>query len=111
MKEDLDYAELLRETEGINRYQEKIIQFAKGQYEKCNAVKPVEQPAGDQEEEKKVPKSDVNRKLFQMEQSHDPGSVLDRFYSLREELLETRTQHNAELAKANYRIGDLASKL
>jgi hypothetical protein len=30
MKEDLDYAELLRETEGINRYQEKIIQFAKG---------------------------------------------------------------------------------
>jgi DNA polymerase III alpha subunit len=30
LKEDLDYAKLLRETEGINRYQEKIIQFAKG---------------------------------------------------------------------------------
>jgi hypothetical protein len=42
LKEDLDYAELLRETEGINRYQEKIIQFAKGQYEKYNVVKPVE---------------------------------------------------------------------
>ena len=42
LKEDLEYAELLRETEGINRFQEKIIQFAKGQYEKCNVVKPVE---------------------------------------------------------------------
>lgn len=48
---------------------------------------------------------------FKIDQSQDPGSVLHRFYSLREELLETRTQHNAELAKANQRIGDLTSKL
>ncbi len=42
LKEDLDYAELVRETDGINRYHEKIIQFAKGQHDKYNVVKPVE---------------------------------------------------------------------
>jgi hypothetical protein len=42
LKEDLDYAELVRVSEGINRYHEKIIQYAKGQYEKYNVVKPVE---------------------------------------------------------------------
>ena len=42
LKEDLDYAELVRVSEGINRYHEKIIQYAKGQYDKYNVVKPVE---------------------------------------------------------------------
>ena len=42
LKEDLDYAELVRVSDGINRYHEKIIQYAKGQYEKYNVVKPVE---------------------------------------------------------------------
>jgi vacuolar-type H+-ATPase subunit D/Vma8 len=65
LKEDLDYAELVRVSESINRYHEKIIQYAKGQYDKYNNLKPVELPGGNQqEEEKKGPNSEVKRNLF-----------------------------------------------
>lgn len=43
LKRDFDYDQLVAETEAeINRYKDKIILFAKGQFEKYNIIKQVE---------------------------------------------------------------------
>lgn len=39
MKEEYDYEEMLKAAEGISRYTDKIVVFAKTQYEKYNVVK------------------------------------------------------------------------
>ncbi len=63
MKDEYLYEEMVQAAEGIRRYTDKIVVFAKAQYEKFNVQRPQElQKHGEEEIKSEKPKKSENKK-------------------------------------------------